>query len=557
MAVGTAVTVAASALLSGVASADGGPTRPQIPVKPAVPKTVAPSAKLPADRTRRVAVHGAGAAGASVAPRFDVDRDGISDLLVRSLDDSLYLKGWKTDKSTLYDTSIGAFRDLVEPGDVNGDGRPELLVLSPSGTLELRSGLTAGGWDGTPWSESGWNIYNKLFVPGDVTGDGRNDLLARTPSGDLFLYAGTGNLAAPYVSRVKVGPGWNMFDQLVGTGDVNSDGKGDVVARTPSGDLYFYAGTGVAADPLKARVKSGSGWDGYNQLLAMDDSTGHVDLVVRDVSGLLWSFPFDAQGALGARVRLGEGWQGVTLANAGGNPFFGKNELLGRDGAGQLHYYLPRGDGQFSARQPMDGDVSAVPLERLSSASSLNNTSRWSTMTMVGADGHLTVDSRDVGGGWGVMTAFAGIGDLTGDGNGDLLARDGGGHLWLYPGNGGSFFGDRIDVGGGWNIYGKLVGAGDVSGDGVPDLLARDAGGHLWLYPGNGRGNFAGRLDVGGGWGAFSMLAVPGDLTGDGRADVIAVDASGAAWRYDADGVGNFKGRVAMGTGWNMFKALY
>ncbi|WHM36534.1 VCBS repeat-containing protein [Streptomyces sp. BPTC-684] len=524
-------------------------------------KVVPPSAKLPADQVRRVAAARlAGAASAPVTPRLDVDRDGISDLLVRGLDDSLYLKGWKQDKNLLYETPRGGFRDLIEPGDVDGDGHPELLVLSPSGTLTLESNLTESGW-GTfgvvPWSENGWNIYNKLFVPGDVTGDNKNDLLARTPSGDLYLYTGTGNLASPYASRGKVGPGWNMFDQLVGVGDVNGDGRGDAVARMPSGDLYFYAGTGLAADPLKARVKIGSGWDGYNQLLAMDDSTGHVDLLARDVFGALWLYPFDATGALGTRVRLGEGWEGATLANSGGNPFFGKNELIGRDSAGQLNYYLPKGDGQLNARQPMDGDMSAVGLEKLSSASSLDNTSRWSTLTLVGPDGHLTVGFRDVGGGWNVMTAFAGIGDASGDGNGDLLARDSNGHLWLYPGNGDSAFSGRIDIGGGWNIYDKLVGGGDVNGDGLPDLLARDTSGHLWLYPGNGRANFGDRVDIGGGWNAYSLLAVPGDITGDGRADLIGVDASGTAWRYDANGMGNFKGRVGMGSGWNMYKALY
>ncbi|WP_143676334.1 VCBS repeat-containing protein [Streptomyces sp. TLI_146] len=533
----------------------------KVPLKPAIRKAVVPSAQLPAERQRRMAAaRRAGAAAAPMTPRFDVDRDGVSDLLVRTLDDSLYLKGWKQEKSTLYVTPDGGFKDLIEPGDVDGDGHPELLILSPSGTLTLESNLTATGW-GTfgvvPWSENGWNIYNKLFVPGDVTGDGRNDLLARTPSGDLYLYTGTGNVASPYASRVKVGTGWGMFDQLVGVGDVNGDGRGDVVGRTPSGDLYFYAGTGAAADPLKARVKVASGWYGYNQLLAMDDSTGHIDLLARDVSGVLWAYPFEAQGVLGARVRLGENWQGTVLANAGGNPFLGKNELIGRDGAGQLNYYLPKGDGQFDARLPMDGDVSAVPLEKLSSASSLDITSRWSTLTQVGSDGHLAIGNQDNGGGWNVMSAFAGIGDLTGEGNGDLLARDSGGHLWLYPGNGKSLLGDRIDIGGGWNAYNQLVGAGDISGDGIPDLLARDSSGHLWLYPGNGRNNFGDRIDIGGGWNAYSMLAVPGDLTGDGRADLIGVDSSGTAWRYDANGTGNFKGRVAMGGGWNTYKALY
>lgn len=44
------------------------------------------------------------------------------------------------------------------------------------------------------WSGTGWQIYNKVITPGDVTGDGRPDLLARTYGGELYLYEGTGSL---------------------------------------------------------------------------------------------------------------------------------------------------------------------------------------------------------------------------------------------------------------------------------------------------------------------------------------------------------------------------
>ncbi|GAA2467307.1 VCBS repeat-containing protein [Streptomyces mauvecolor] len=548
--------VVAGGLSAGLAWADAGlPDR--APVKPAIPKSVPPSAKLPAGRLPQVASSGrasAAAAAGTVTPRFDVDKDGVSDVLVRTLDDSLYVKGWKDDKTALYTSDKTAFKDLIEPGDIDGDGAPELLTLSASGTLTL----TPSKWGAKGWSEGGWNIYNKVFVPGDMNGDGRNDLMARGPSGELYLFLGTGNTELPYLPRTQVGRSWNAFDQLVGAGDLNGDGYGDIVARTPGGDLWLYAGTGQAASPLKQPVKMATGWGGYNQILAVDDSTGHVDLLARDIAGSLWLYPTDGKGGLGARVQLGTGWQGTTLGNAGGNPVFGKNELIGRDAAGTLSYYLPQGDGQFASPLPIDGDMSSIPLEKLSSASSLNNASRWSSMTMVRADGHLLVDGDDVGGGWNTMNAFAGIGDVNNDGNGDLLARDTGGRLYLYPGNGSHGFGNRTDLGGGWNAFTALIGAGDVTGDGLPDLLARDgSSGHLFLYPGNGRGGFGDRVDIGPGWNTFSMLAAPGDLNGDGRTDLIGVDSAGTAWRYDADGLGNFKARVTLGGGWNTFKALY
>ncbi|MFF9313034.1 FG-GAP repeat domain-containing protein [Streptomyces sp. NPDC014748] len=486
----------------------------------------------------------------------------MSDLLVRGLDDAMYVKHWQTGQADPYPPDYDlpvlpdVWKDVIEPGDLDGDGVPELFVLAPNGALTLKpSKAYLGKKD---WVGAGWQMYNKVFAPGDVTGDGRNDLMARTPSGDLYLYAGTGDISAPLAASVKVGWGYSMFDQVIGAGDMNGDGHGDVVARTPAGDLYFYAGTGNAAAPLEARVQIGSGWGGFNQILALDDSSGHVDLVARDVTGTLWMFPGDDRGGVATRVQLGTGWQGATLANSGGNPFFGKGELIAWDTTNTLNYYLNLGNGLFASRLLIDGDMSGYGLTKLSSASSMDNSSRWSTLTLVRSDGHLEIGGTDVGGGWNVMTALAGIGDLNNDGRGDLLARDSGGHLYLYPGTGTNGLGARTDIGTGWNAMDVLVGSGDVTGDGLPDLLAREsATGHLWLYPGAQKAGFGTRVDIGGGWNVYTKIASPGDMNGDGLADLVGADADGVLWRYDADGAGKLHTKVKVGQGWNMHKALY
>ena len=97
--------------------------------------------------------------------------------------------------------------------------------------------------------------------------------------------------------------------------------------------------------------------------------------------------------------------------------------------------------------------------------------------------------------------------DFTSDGKADLLAQDGNGSLWTYPGQGNGLFGWRIKVGDGWNVMTAVSAAGDLTGDGKPDLVARDTNGTLWTYPGQGNGLFGWRIKVGDGWNVMTAIS--------------------------------------------------
>ncbi|UKA53452.1 VCBS repeat-containing protein [Arthrobacter sp. FW305-BF8] len=161
-----------------------------------------------------------------------------------------------------------------------------------------------------------------------------------------------------------------------------------------------------------------------------------------------------------------------------------------------------------------------------------------------------------VGGGWNVMNSLVGAGDLNGDRRADVLARDSAGTLWVYPGNGRGGWLARIRVGAGWNVMNSIIGPGDVNGDGKSDVLARDTAGTLWAYPGNGRGGWLARIRVGGGWNAMTAVVGPGDLTGDRKADILARDASGILWVYRGNGRGGFASRTSTGAGWNAMGSI-
>ncbi|GGR47889.1 hypothetical protein GCM10010497_59070 [Streptomyces cinereoruber] len=148
----------------------------------------------------------------------------------------------------------GDVRTMAVSPDSDGDGNPELIIRRDNGTLwrvPTRQDGTVGTLVSLAGAE-GWGTgtYNTILAPGDIDGDSRPDILARTPAGDLFLYAGRtdGTLAA----RTRIGTGWNIYNTIVAPGNFDGDGNGrpDLLGRKQNGDVFFYAGTGNAAAPF-------------------------------------------------------------------------------------------------------------------------------------------------------------------------------------------------------------------------------------------------------------------------------------------------------------------
>ncbi|MFE3070850.1 FG-GAP repeat domain-containing protein [Streptomyces sp. NPDC059247] len=507
-------------------------------------------------------------ASAVVKPRFDVDGDGRSDLINREWDGAVYTVLTSEAQGDAWKGLGGSevlTHDIIPIGNQNGSAGPEVLTLTKYGRLELFS--DANATSGTfRWGGNGWNIYNKVFSPGDVNGDGKADLMARRHNGDLYLYLATGSRTAPFGAPRKVGYGWGLYDQIVGVGDNDGDGKGDVVARDTNGGLFFYGSTGNTSAPLKNRKSIGTGWNIYNQIVAADDANGdgRADLLARDRKGDLWAYPGLGDGRVAGRQRIPSDGPWISVdqfGGGGGVPSSGKNAFVARDARGTLFWYAGLNNGQVKARQQWgtDGGWAGANITYVSSTDRDTFGDLLETY-----QGRLYKGDVDLGGGWQIYNLLIGPGDLNGDGKGDLLARDRSGVLWLYPGNGeGTSLGARVRIGSGWNAYNRVLGAGDYSGDGRTDLLARDGSGVLWMYRGTGSATtpFSGRVRIGAGWGTYKQLVAPGDLDGDGKGDLLAVASNGELFRYLSTGKDNgthtLSPRVKIGTGYQIYPNLY
>ncbi len=136
--------------------------------------------------------------------------------------------------------------------DVTGDGRNDLLVRQPDGSLAVRPGTASGTFGATSRVIPGFVGKDQVTAPGDLNGDGRTDLAARNPATGalvLFLQRADGSFR-----HVAVGTQWGSYDRISAAGDLNGDGQPDLVARDASGALWLYAGDGHAGFASAVRI---------------------------------------------------------------------------------------------------------------------------------------------------------------------------------------------------------------------------------------------------------------------------------------------------------------
>ena len=232
----------------------------------------------------------------ATATRGDFDGNGISDILFQNLADSANpLGAWMNADKTQWNGALGPApkSDWTVYGayDFTGSGVCDIMFRSKRADTQYAVGYYEDG-DVTQFRTMGWGVTAEweLADVGDFNGSGRADILWKNSSnGYLGLWMdGTDQWVALPASNLGSG------QSLIGMGDVNGDGKDDILINS-NGVLGYWDITGILDDTSSTPewnafgIHVGNEWETIG--CADFDGNGKADIVLwRDSDGYVGTY---------------------------------------------------------------------------------------------------------------------------------------------------------------------------------------------------------------------------------------------------------------------------
>ncbi|MFJ8159449.1 FG-GAP-like repeat-containing protein [Streptomyces sp. NPDC096136] len=341
----------------------------------------------------------------------------------------------------------------------------------------------------------------------------------------------------------------------VAIGDLNDDGKPDLVTaiRTEGLGVFLGSGGGFGAVTKYAAPLTSSSLFINSALIQDVNGDGHKDVVSQDSRGnvaLVWLG--DGSGALGAGAAV-ELNPTPGCDTTGDNPCVarfpasvgvgdfdedGKPDLAtANTNTNNVAVVLGNGDGTFGAatRFGLAGGTGPQGI----AAADLNGDGHLDLVTSNSSTGTLSVLLGDGDGGFGTASSVpAGLtlpskltlSDVNEDGKQDavIVAPGTPGHVAVLLGDGAGGFAAASVLSAGSNLTSASV--SDLNGDGHADLVVSSSSSHqVIVLEGDGTGAFGSPLAFGLNGATNPQAAAVADLDGDGRPDVVTANSNSSA----------------------------
>jgi glucose/arabinose dehydrogenase len=243
------------------------------------------------------------------------------------------------------DYTVGTSPHSVVARDVNGDGRPDLVVANAYGNSV---GVLLAKADGTfaPATSYPTGLRPKFVAVADFNGDGKQDVVTANQDANtvsVLLGSGTGTFGAPVSQATCIGP------HEVASGDFDKDGKQDIAVACHNGAVVTtHRGNGDGT--LAAGVNLATGSSPHSLVMLDLNGDTNLDIAVANRNanavGILLG---NGAGAFAASVSYPVGTNPHSL-RAGDINGDGKLDLVtANDGANSVSVLLGTGTGTFGA----------------------------------------------------------------------------------------------------------------------------------------------------------------------------------------------------------------
>jgi hypothetical protein len=323
--------------------------------------------------------------GFNIPQHADLNGDGTTDLIVGSVfptegyDNLWHFTNIGTNQVPEYSLLTknmipmidGGSRSSVAVADYDGDGDPDICLATGGG--EIRMYENTGSSQTALFSiDPALTISLATFYcsagTGDLDGDGDSDLLIGDFTGGLRFY------------RNASTPGQFQFDQQPfqldtisagnssspAVGDIDHDGRADILVGNSAGRLIFYKNIGTNAQPVYSLVSEqwndiDVGNDASPHMTDLD-TDGHADLLIGNSDGRIAHYEYDLHQGKYLLVTTAFGEIDVKIAafpycadlDTDGDP-----DVLIGSGKGGIYYFE---NGEVSAAQPGDGSQPSASL---------------------------------------------------------------------------------------------------------------------------------------------------------------------------------------------------
>ncbi|CAA7389852.1 unnamed protein product [Spirodela intermedia] len=210
----------------------------------------------------------------------DLDRDGNLDIIVGTSFGLCYVLDHRGNVREKFPLEMAEIQAPVVAADINDDGKIEIVTADVHGNVAA-------------WTAQGkeiWEVHLKSLVPqgptiGDVDGDGRTDIVVPTISGNIYVLSGMdGSFVRPFPYRTS----GRVMNQVLLL-DLNSPKEKQksltLVTTSFDGYLYLIDGKTACADVVDIGETS------YSMVLADNvDGGDDLDLIVTTMNGNVFCF---------------------------------------------------------------------------------------------------------------------------------------------------------------------------------------------------------------------------------------------------------------------------